>query len=304
MEGWLGEEGKSLISSTELSLVLSNEVVEGVGFGGEGVVLRVELTLEGVSVVYAFINEVLGFLELFFSSGEFSVSEEELSLEVSVLSVELADSVFELSLGLVFVGNKLVEGVNELVSQVVEGFNDLSDGTLVGEVTFGGEGNKGLDDWGEVGVALELGLDVDEVGLDLLDLDEGWVLELGEEAKALINSLDGLVVLFDTLLEGFVFVLTLHGLGLEVLSVLGDVGIQLSDVVLDALSLGNEDVVDHVVAVEDVSLGSINFLLEADDLAVVLISAAVEVLNELAKLLVEVFNEVVDGVKKLLERTL
>jgi len=52
------------------------------------------------------------------------------------------------------------------------------------------------------------------------------------------------------------------------------------------------------------SLGSINFLLEADDLAVVLISAAVEVLNELAKLLVEVFNEVVDGVKKLLERTL
>jgi len=46
-------------------------------------------------------------------------------LEVSVLSVELADSVFELSLGLVFVGNKLVEGVNELVSQVVEGFNDL-----------------------------------------------------------------------------------------------------------------------------------------------------------------------------------
>jgi len=123
---------------------------------------------------------------------------------------------------------------------------------LVGEVTFGGEGNKGLDDWGEVGVALELGLDVDEVGLDLLDLDEGWVLELGEEAKALINSLDGLVVLFDTLLEGFVFVLTLHGLGLEVLSVLGDVGIQLSDVVLDALSLGNEDVVDHVVAVEDV----------------------------------------------------
>jgi len=62
----LGEEGKSLISSTELSLVLSNEVVEGVGFGGEGVVLRVELTLEGVSVVYAFINEVLGFLELFY----------------------------------------------------------------------------------------------------------------------------------------------------------------------------------------------------------------------------------------------
>jgi len=131
--------------------------------------------LEGVAVVHTLVNEVLGFLELFFGSGEFGVAEEEGALEVSVLSVEFSDSVCEVFLSLVFVGNELVEGVNEFVSQVVEGGNDFTNDSLVGEGSFGGKSNEGLDEGGEGNVVLELGLDVDEVGLDLLDLNEGWV---------------------------------------------------------------------------------------------------------------------------------
>lgn len=131
--------------------------------------------MEGVAVVHTLVNEVLGFLELFFGSGEFGVAEEEGALEVSVLSVEFSDSVCEVFLSLVFVGNELVEGVNEFVSQVVEGGNDFTNDSLVGEGSFGGKSNEGLDEGGEGNVVLELGLDVDEVGLDLLDLNEGWV---------------------------------------------------------------------------------------------------------------------------------
>jgi len=131
--------------------------------------------LEGVAVVHTLVNEVLGFLELFFGSGEFGVAEEEGALEVSVLSVEFSDSVCEVFLRLVFVGNELVEGVNEFVSQVVEGGNDFTNDSLVGEGSFGGKSNEGLDEGGEGNVVPELGLDVDEVGLDLLDLNEGWV---------------------------------------------------------------------------------------------------------------------------------
>lgn len=44
------EEGVGLGGGIKLSLVLSDEVLESVGFGSEVVILSVELSLEGVAV--------------------------------------------------------------------------------------------------------------------------------------------------------------------------------------------------------------------------------------------------------------
>ena len=51
-------------------------------------------------------------------------------------------------------------------------------------------------------------------------------------------------------LEGLVFLLSLEGLVLEVLAVLGDVVVELVEGVLKTLLGGDEDVVDQVVTVE------------------------------------------------------
>lgn len=179
----MGEEGDGLIGGAKLSLVLGNEVVEGIGFGGEVVVFSIELALEGVSVLFTGSNEVFCLLELLFRSGEFSLSQQDLSLEISVFSIELGNSVCEILLGFVFVADKLVEGVNKFVSEVVESGNDLGDGTLVGEVLFSCKEDECLHEWGEGDVVLELVLDVLEVALDLLDLEEGWVGELGQQSE-------------------------------------------------------------------------------------------------------------------------
>lgn len=116
-----------------------------------------------------------------------------MALEVGMLGVELSDAVIEVSLGLVFVGDELVEGVNQFTSEVVEGTDDFSHCILIGEVAFGGKLKEGLDEWAEGGVTVESLLEHHEVGLDLLNLDEGWVAELGKEAKGLIDGGDGVV---------------------------------------------------------------------------------------------------------------
>ena len=48
----------------------------------------------------------------------------------------------------------------------------FSKGILVGEVLFGGQLEESSDEGGELGVVLELVMEVLDVTLDLLDLDE------------------------------------------------------------------------------------------------------------------------------------
>lgn len=72
-----------------------------------------------------------------------------------------------------FVSVFLIEGVDELDAQLVEGGHDLLEGTLVSEVGLGGELDESAHDGGEDGVGLEGSVNPLEVLLDLLDLDEG-----------------------------------------------------------------------------------------------------------------------------------
>lgn len=82
------------------------------------------------------------------------------------------DSVFEFGLGLGFLGSFVVEGGDEFVSEVVEGDDDLLEGTLVSEVGVGSEFDEGSDEGSEGGVSGQGLLDSGEVGLDSLDLDQ------------------------------------------------------------------------------------------------------------------------------------
>lgn len=65
------------------------------------------------------------------------------------------DSVVELGLGCVFLGGLVIQGVDELASQVVEGNDDLFEGALICEVLFSGQLDEGLDDGSEDGVVVE-----------------------------------------------------------------------------------------------------------------------------------------------------
>jgi len=127
---------------------------------------------------------------------------------------------------------------------------------------------------------------------------------LGKEAEALVNGFDGVVVLLDLGLEFFMLVLSLLGFNFEVVSVLGDVVLELGNVVVDAVSLGDEDVVNQVVSVEEISGSAVDFLLESDDFSVVLVGSSGEVLLDLSQFGVQIINKLVNGVQQLLEGSL
>lgn len=59
------------------------------------------------------------------------------------------DSIVVGSDGGIFVSGFLVQGVNDLISQIGESFADVGDGSLIGEVLVGGQSNEGRDDRGE-----------------------------------------------------------------------------------------------------------------------------------------------------------
>jgi len=72
----------------------------------------------------------------------------------------------------------------------------------------------------------------------------------------------------------------------------------------NSFDLWDKDVVNHVASVEDISVGGVNLLLESDDLPIVVVGAAVEVLNKLGEFVIQVLNKFVDGVKELLKGAL
>lgn len=76
-----------------------------------------------------------------------------------------------------FLSSQVVDGVNNGVSELVQGIDDLSEDILVGEVLVGGQGDQSLDHGGHSGARADLGLDVLEGVLEALDLEEGRVGE-------------------------------------------------------------------------------------------------------------------------------
>jgi len=72
----------------------------------------------------------------------------------------------------IFVSSLLVQRVNDLISEILEGFSDGRNGSLIREVLVSGQLNEGGDKGGENGVVFEVALDFSQVGLNSLDLDQ------------------------------------------------------------------------------------------------------------------------------------
>lgn len=68
--------------------------------------------------------------------------------------------------------------------------------------------------------------------------------------------------------------LSLEGLCVQVLSVLFNVGLQLSQLVSESLSLGDQYVVNQVIPIEQISVGILDFLLQSSGVSVVVVSSS------------------------------
>jgi hypothetical protein len=150
-------------------------------------------------------------------------------------------------------------------------------------------------------VVLEVAVELLEVGLDSLDLGQGGVAQLGDKAEAFVDGSEGLIVLVDLGFEDLVLLVSDVGLVGEGFPVLVDVGSQLSQGVGQSVPGGEENVVDHVVSVEDVSVGILDLLGQPSDVAVVVVGSSVEIVDQLAQLILEISNQFLDGLDQLLE---
>jgi hypothetical protein len=130
----LCDELEGGVGGLELSEVLSLEVLEDVGFSGEVVVFGIQLSLETVSVALSLGHELGVGDEFLLNLVQFSGSQENSSLELSQLGVELNDSFVIGNDGGVLVSGLLVKGVDNLGSEVGEGLGDLSNSALIREV--------------------------------------------------------------------------------------------------------------------------------------------------------------------------
>lgn len=108
----------------------------------------------------------------------------------------------------------------------------------------------------------------------------------------------------DSSFKGFVVVFSLEGLLFEVLSVLVDVLSELVEAVGDSVDLDDEDVVDHIVTVEDFSIGIFDHLGELGNFGVVLIGSLVEGLVGVLEFSLKISNDVGDGGDEFLKVTL
>jgi len=111
-------------------------------------------------------------------------------------------------------------------------------------------------------------------------------------------------VFSDSSFKGFVVVFSLEGLLFEVLSVLVDVLSELVEAVGDSVDLDDEDVVDHIVTVEDFSIGIFDHLGELGNFGVVLIGSLVEGLVGVLEFSLKISNDVGDGGDEFLKVTL
>lgn len=92
--------------------------------------------------------------------------------------------------------------------------------------------------------------------------------------EALINGRDGFVVFGGFGQEFFVLVLSDLGLFVKISSVLSDVGSKLVQLVLVSGSGGDQDVVNEVVSVEEVSLSIFDVSGELGDVSVMVIGSS------------------------------
>lgn len=81
------------------------------------------------------------------------------------------DSLFEVGDVLSFQSGQVVQSVNDLNSEFVQGVHNLSDDSLVAEVLVRSQGDQGFDHWGHSGLGVDFSFNLLQGVLEFLDLD-------------------------------------------------------------------------------------------------------------------------------------
>lgn len=87
-------------------------------------------------------------VNLLLSGGQVNINLVDLALELSILVIQLVESLTEFLNLFGLVGGGSVDGVNDCVSEFVQAVNNLLDNALVGEVLFSSQVDEGLDHGG------------------------------------------------------------------------------------------------------------------------------------------------------------
>lgn len=300
-----------MLADGKFTDVLVLEVGVDLGLLSVVLLLEFEFSLVLVEVLFTLVLEGVALVDLVGDGGEVHVGVVELFLELAVLLFELLDVLFEIFnfLGLVegdLEGDTrkslyLVEGINDVITELVKCSDDFTEDTLIGEVLAHGQLDEGVDHGALLELAPLLLGDAVEGDLQLLDLEEGWVGEALDEGEGIINGGGGLVVLGDQGLVLFVGLFTEECVLSEGQSVVVDVIVDLGDVLVDLVSAWGEEVENEVLSAGNIGLGILDFLLEADDVAVVFVGAELELEVELLEGHIEVVHEFLDGVLEFLD---
>lgn len=101
--------------------------------------------------------------------------------------------------------------------------------------------------------------------------------------------------------EGLMFSSSDGGFFGEGFSVLVNIGFKLFEGVGQSASSGEQDVVDHIVVIENISVSIFEFLGKSGNITVVIVGSSVEVVDEVIKFGIEVSNKLLDGFNQLLK---
>lgn len=128
----------------------------------------------------------------------------------------------------------------------------MSNDSLVGEILFWSEGDQGFDEWGVFGVGSDSGFNLSEGVLEFLDLNKGWVAQLGDEGEGFIDGSCGIIQFSDLSIEFFMSLFSEEVSlveGLSVVFLVFDEGVDSS---LELSSSGDEEIVEGVFRSGDV----------------------------------------------------
>jgi len=152
-------------------------------------------------------------------------------------------------------------------------------------------------------VALELVVDGLDVGLDLLDLDKGWVGDGAKEFKAFIDGFNSITVFSSSSFKVSMVLSTLFGFLSKSLSVFIDVLLKLFKGLSNSGSLWDQDVVNKVVTVEEISFSIFNGLGEFTNSCLVFTGSLLEGLVGIVELNFKVVDDALHGFKELVQKT-
>lgn len=284
------DQGEGLLGDGQLSEELVLEVGVDFSFLDVGLVLELELGDVLLPVGLSLVEEGVALVDLLYSRWQGVLLTDggvvvdggvvQVGLEVGVLGVELHHSLLVGGHLVGFLGGQEVDGVHALVSELVQGPDDVAQQALVGEVLVDGQLDHGLDEGGVLHLLLDVLLESLHRLADLPDLDQGFttsVQQAAQKSDGLVHGLDGFVVLGDGSLVGLVLLLPQEGLFPERLPVEFHVLPDLLHSVVDLVSPGHQQVGDHVVHSRDVLLSIADLLLVLHHQGVVLVRSSLEV---------------------------